>query len=293
VEKLAVNAVMAGCSPLFMPVLEAGVDCLADPDANAIQSSVSTGSWAYFYLLNGPIRETLDVNCDTGAFGPGFRANATIGRALGLAYKNAALIHPGEKDMGVMGNPFKYHLVAGENEERSPWEPYHVEQGFDAGTSTITLSAPNSFLQHIPAEMSPQGVLTDLIDNTPPQVVGVETEAARYEVFHAICPYNAAELADFTKAEIREYVAGNAFLPRGANAADNLDPDAEGPALAPLARPQFEDPDMINLAVVGGSGRFDAMLGPTIGGPVTTEISLPDGWPTLVERYGHTLDREW
>lgn len=292
-NKLAVNGVMAGCIPLHMPVLEAGARALADPAANAIQSSVSTGSWAYFFLVNGPIRTTLDINSGTGAFGPGFRSNRTIGRALGMAYRNTARIHPGEKDMGVQGNPFKYSLVAGENEAESPWEPYHVEHGYEPTENTVTLSAPNSFLQHAPDEMTPEGVLGDMVYNTPPQMIGIETESFRLNVFHSLCPFNAQELDALTKQEVKEYIYANShrsreqFSPGGGNLAAGTD------QIEPLQRRQFDSPERIEVVVIGGSGRFDAVMGPTLGGPTTKEIELPRDWDNLVERYRERLDRNW
>jgi len=283
----------AGCLPLHMPVLEAGARALADPAVNAIQSSVSTGSWAYFFLVNGPIRSTLDINSGTGAFGPGFRSNRALGRALGLAYKNTARIHPGEKDMGVQGSPFKYSLVAGENEAESPWEPYHVEQGYEAAESTITLSAPNSFLQHAPDEATTEGVLADMVYNTPPQMAGIEMESFHLNVFHSLCPFNAQELEGLTKREVKEYIYANShqsrerFSPGGENIAGKQD------AVEPLQKRQFDSPDRIEVVVVGGSGRFDAVMGPTLGGPTTKKIDLPSNWEVLVERYRERLHRNW
>ncbi|THE65984.1 hypothetical protein D8Y22_04730 [Salinadaptatus halalkaliphilus] len=302
VEKLATNAVMAGCLPIHMPVLEAGARALIDPKTNALQMSVSTGSWAYLCLLNGPIRESLDINADTGAFGPGFRSNRTIGRALGLTYKNTARIHPGEKEMSTLGNPFKFSLLAGENEERSPWEPYHVERGYDAEESTITMAAPNSFIQPFRTRVDKRGVLANLIDNTPPRMIGVKSETAneRYEgtqteVFYALCPYNAGELADYTKAEIREHIYENSHVPihQFDPGVERSEADSDSDGLPPFQRRQFDDPDRINLFVTGGSGRWDAIMGPTLGGPTTKAISLPDNWEDLLETYSPHLEREW
>lgn len=90
VEKVAVNGVMAGCLPVHMPVLVAGARAQVAPGSSITEASVGTDSSAHLYLVNGPIRETLDVNAGTGAFGPGFRSNRTIGRALGLLLKNTA-----------------------------------------------------------------------------------------------------------------------------------------------------------------------------------------------------------
>lgn len=299
VEKVAVNGVIAGCVPLHMPVLLAGARALVDPKSNAIQASVSTGSWGYFFLVNGPVKADLDINADTGAFGPGFRSNRTLGRALGLLYKNCARIHPGEKEMSTLGNPFKFSLFAGENTERSPWDPYHTGRGFDAAENTITFTAPNSFIQPIPGDISPQGVVSNLIRNTPPHVTGMKTDTAneRYEgfqteVFYAISPYNADELAEYSKADLREYIYENAQRP--AEHFDSAIDQSEGiEGLAPLYGRQFDDPDRINLVVVGGTGRFNAVIGPTLGGPTTKRIELPNNWAELRDRYDDELSRDW
>jgi hypothetical protein len=303
VEKLAVNGVMAGCLPVHMPLLLAGARALADPKSNAIQASVSTGSWAYLFVVNGPIRDALDLNSDTAAFGPGFRTNRTVGRALGLAYKNTADIHPGEKEMATLGNPFKFGLIAGENEARSPWEPLHVERGYDAGDSTVTFAAPNSFLQYQfqAGARSDQQMVESLIDHTPPSMLGLKTETAneRYEgaqleVFYALCPYNAAEIADYTKAEIKEYLFENARRPVEELFEADLGSGDDGDGgLQPRWGRQFDSPDRINLFVTGGSGRFNAVMGPTLGGPTTKRVELPENWDALLDRYGDALDREW
>jgi len=303
IEKLAVNGVMAGCLPVHMPLLVAGARALADPKSNAIQASVSTGSWAYLFVVNGPIREALDVNSDTAAFGPGFRTNRTVGRALGLAYKNTADIHPGEKEMATLGNPFKFSLIAGENEARSPWEPLHVERGYDPEDSTVTFAAPNNYLQYQfkAGARSDQQMVESLIQHTPPHMLGLKTETAneRYEgaqleVFYALCPYNAQELEDYTKAEIKEYIFENARQPpEELFEVDLGGEDGDDGELQPLREQQFDSPDRINLFVTGGSGRFNAAMGPTLGGPTTKRVELPDNWEALLERYGDGLDREW
>lgn len=299
IEKLAVNGVMAGCLPIHMPLLIAGAKALADPKSNAIQASVSTGSWAYLFVVNGPIREALDINSDTGAFGPGFRSNRSVGRALGLTYKNCARIHPGEKEMATLGSPFKFSLIAGENEARSPWSPLHVERGYDADESTITFAAPNSFLQYMPGSMSAQGMAESLVRHTPPNMVGLKTETAnerfegaQLEVFYALCPYNAGELEAYTKEEIKEYIYENARRPAH-EIGSGLSGPGDGDGLASMWQGQFDDPDRINLFVTGGSGRFNAVMGPTLGGPTTKRVELPDDWESLLDRYGHELDRDW
>lgn len=298
VEKLATNAVMAGCRPPHMPVLIAGAEALADPVSNAIQVSVSTGSWAYRWIINGPVRQRLNIQSSTGAFGPGFRANRSIGRALGLAYKNIAEIHPGVQDMGVLGNPFKYSLVAGENEEESPWNPYHVTNGFDEDESTITFGGCTSFSQWTPYEPSAETVLEGMILHTPPKLTGMEFDAdAKKTVLFALCPYNAAELGDagLSKQDVKEYLVENSHIPReeysrGITQHKTMLRLEDEHTVLPRQLSQFGDPEYIDLVTIGGGGRFNATID-TLGGPVTKKIEFPNGWDELVDEYA--VDREW
>jgi len=131
VEKIAINAVMAGALPTYMPLLIAGVQAIMDPRSRYSTWGVSTGSWSPFWIVNGPIRNDLNINSSSGALSPGDIANAAIGRAMGLIIKNIGGVRKGIEDMGVLGNPGKYSMVIAENEEDSPWEPLHVEQGFN------------------------------------------------------------------------------------------------------------------------------------------------------------------
>lgn len=289
VEQLASNAVMAGCLPTYMPVLEAGVRALADPASNSIQFSVSTGSWSYQWLVNGPIRDALDIESGSGAFGPSFHANQTIARALGIAYRNTAKIYPGEKDMGVMGNPAKFSFLAGENEETSPWEPYHVTNCFDEDDSTISLSGPNSWVQWFPHENDAEHVLRGMIENTPSSMRASSGEDLNATITHFVNPYNAEELekGDLNKEEIKEYMVENSYQKAGGNSRSILENEKVGP----LQVRQYADTDSINIVAVGGPGRVNAIAGTSIGGPVTKKIEFPDEWESLLEEY--SVEREW
>lgn len=293
VEKLAANAVMAGCYPPHMPVLIAATRAMADPASNIDRAAVDPGSWAYQWIVNGPVREALDIRSDTGAFGPGFRANRAIGRALGLAYRNTALIDPRHGDRSVQGNPFKYTLVAGENEEASPWEPHHVTDGYDEDESTITFSARRSNVQFIPFGMTADGVLQAMQANTTPDMVGRTGAEHDDTVVHTVAPYNAAELDDagLTKQDVKEFLCDNSEITYGKLGSDAAKSDASWTdKVTPLQTKQIEDPDLVQVYVIGGSGRFNG-AGRAIGGPVTQPIEFPDGWDTLVAEYA--VEREW
>ena len=135
---VAVNAVMAGCRPDYFPVVIAGVKAALDPLLNLYGVQGTTNPAGVMLVLNGPLRDKLDVNSGHNLFGQGWRANATIGRALRLCLINIGGGLPELGDMSTLGNPNKYGSCIAENEEASPWEPFHVERGFDAEQSVVT-----------------------------------------------------------------------------------------------------------------------------------------------------------
>lgn len=137
VERIAVNAVMAGCRPEYLPVVLAGVEALCDEAFALLGVSGTTDAVAPLFIVNGPARQALDINSGVGLFGPGWRANATIGRALRLVWANIGGARPGAPSMSTFAQTGRFTYVIGEREEESPWEPLHVEHGFDPGESTI------------------------------------------------------------------------------------------------------------------------------------------------------------
>lgn len=138
VEKIAINAVMAGCQPGYLPVVIAAVQAVADPEFNLHGIQATTNPVGPLLIVNGPVRRHLDLNCGRNALGPGRRANATIGRALRLILLHVGGAVPDRVDKSTIGMPGKYTFCLGENEEESPWEPLHVERGFRSEDSTVT-----------------------------------------------------------------------------------------------------------------------------------------------------------
>ncbi|MBI3936312.1 MAG: hypothetical protein HY323_04990 [Betaproteobacteria bacterium] len=139
VEKIAINAVMAGCRPEYLPVLIAAVEAVARPEYNLYGRQTTTHPGAHLLIVNGPIRKELDVNCRQNVFGDGWRANATMGRALRLILINIGGNKPGVTDMATHGHPGKYSYCIGEDEEGSPWSPLHVDRGLSRDTSAVTM----------------------------------------------------------------------------------------------------------------------------------------------------------
>ena len=137
----AANAVMAGCLPAYFPIVLAVLDTLFEHDPNCIHEvSAVTNSTGLLALVNGPIRREIELNCTDNLFSPGYRANATIGRALRLIFINVFEQRPGVLDRGCMGSLTKFGVVIGEDEENSPWEPFHVSAGFAPEQSTVTVA---------------------------------------------------------------------------------------------------------------------------------------------------------
>jgi hypothetical protein len=146
-EKVAINAVMAGCRPEYMPVVAAAVKALATPEFGLHHVASALSGPTIVILVNGPIAQRLGINATNNLFGPGVRANATIGRALRLLLLNGLKYRPGVSDRATMGTPGKYTCCIAENEEDHPWEPWHVERGFGADESTVTLIAASTLMQ--------------------------------------------------------------------------------------------------------------------------------------------------
>jgi hypothetical protein len=146
-EKAAINAVMAGCRPEYMPVVVAAVRSLCEPAFAYHGPASSTGGSAMVLVVNGPIVERIGLNSGNNAFGQGHRPNATIGRSIRLIMMNVMNTRPGLLDRATLGNPGKYAFCFAEREAEHPWEPLHVSRGLRPEESAVTLIASNSLSQ--------------------------------------------------------------------------------------------------------------------------------------------------
>jgi hypothetical protein len=146
-EKVAINAVMAGCRPEYLPVVVAAVKGLATAEFGLHHVASALSGPTIVIVVNGPIARRLGINATNNVFGPGVRANAAIGRALRLVLLNCLKYRPGISDRATMGTPGKYTCCIAENEENHPWEPWHVERGLRRDQSTVTLVAACTMIQ--------------------------------------------------------------------------------------------------------------------------------------------------
>ncbi len=281
VEKIAVNAVMAGALPTFMPVLIAGVQALLEPEAMFGTTEVSTGSWVPFWIINGPIRHDLHVNSGQGALSPGDMANAVIGRAMGMIIKNIGGARKGIEDMGTYGNPGKYTMVTGENEEESPWEPLHVEQGFQKEDNTVTLSFPTAFSGASPFGSDANGILRGMLASIRSTNRGL-TVMLNVQLARALADEG------WTKKEIAAFLCEYARVPAYQYQTfwGQWGPERVRPPLNPMDTVSvLRSPDLVRLLVAGGVGGLSLRL--ITGGRswVTKKVQLPSNWDQLVEKY--------
>lgn len=135
---VAINAVMAGCAPEYVRIVAAAVEAIAAPEFNLLGIATTTGSATVCVVVNGPAAQAAGMNAAANAFGPGNRANATIGRAVSLILQNIGGARAGEIDMATLGQPAKYTFCFAENEIESPWAPLHVDRGYARDASVVT-----------------------------------------------------------------------------------------------------------------------------------------------------------
>jgi hypothetical protein len=140
-EHAAINAVMAGCKPEYMPVVVAALRAHLREKGNSHSTTGTLSGAAQAVLINGPVRKEIGVECGNACFGPGFRANATIGRALRLVIRNVCRAIPGVLDRATFSNPMRYSFCFGEEEEDNPWTPLHVERGLAREDSAVTVAS--------------------------------------------------------------------------------------------------------------------------------------------------------
>ena len=151
IEKIAINAVLAGCRPEYFPVVLAAIEALLDEDCQLYGIQTATNTTSPLLIVNGPIAGELDINARGNVFGQGARANATIGRAVQLVLRNIGGDIPGETDMATHGHAGKFTACIAEAEADSPWSPFHVDRGFAAEDSTVTVigaSAPQNIFTY-------------------------------------------------------------------------------------------------------------------------------------------------
>ncbi|MFQ5898564.1 MAG: hypothetical protein ACE5JN_09990 [Candidatus Methylomirabilia bacterium] len=271
VEKIAVNAVMAGCRPEYLAVVIAGVQAICDDAFDLLGISGTTDAVAPFFLINGPVRKALDINCGAGVFGPGWRANATIGRALRLVWVNIGGAKPGIISMSTFGHPGRYTYCIGENEEENPWEPFHVEQGFRHSDSTISaLAGEAPQVTSAPRSRTAKDILTAIARSM--EVIGHYKATALGDTLVVLSPEHARTIAadGWSKADVRQFLWERLQKPfkellpgidGGEGLPDHILAAHQSPETNGTLIPKFRAPEQLKVAVAGGTaGRFTAVI---------------------------------
>jgi hypothetical protein len=263
IENVAVAAVMAGCLPDYMPVVVAAVKAVIDPVFDLTEMQATTHCTAPLIIVNGPARHSCGpIASGTGALGPGHRANASIGRALRLTMINIGKARPGSSDMALLGHPGKFTYCLAEDEEHSPFPPLHVDLGFDADDSVVTVlgaEAPHSVLFAGDGD-DPDAykVLLDLLAMglaNAPSNNAILTGGAATVVLN---PEHSGVLqkAGLSRRDIARELYERCFL----------EPDMVKhlmPAFAgdnPSRRMAFTDPEQILILQAGGSGLYSMVM---------------------------------
>jgi hypothetical protein len=285
-HSFAANIVMAGGRPEYVPVIAAALRAVCEEPFNLVGVLATTHPCTPLVIVNGPARRALGINCEGNCLGQGTRANATIGRSLRLLLQNLGGAVPGELDLATHGTPAKFAYCFGENEERSPWAPFHQRAGFDADTSVVTVvagEAPHNINDHgsesgddlittIAGTMSQVGSNNLLLGGPHVLVLGPE---------HATTLHGDG----WTIADIQD-----ALFERSRIAVDRVAPANRDEIAAWGRQPDGgsytvgNTPDELLVVVAGGHGKHSLWI-PSFAG--TKAVSLPVGGLTATPRREH------
>lgn len=269
VQAVAVNAVMAGCRPEHFAVVVAAVGAVLDPAFNLYGIQATTNPVAPLVLVNGPVAGELGFNAGSNAFGTGWPANATVGRALRLAMSNIGDAKPDGSDRATHGFPGKFTFCAAENEAASPWPPFHVSRGFEATDSVVTVMGIAQFHNIVEfVATAPEEILAVLAANLA--VPGTNNISYGGEPALALCPEHAAILGSggYDRADIAAYLFEQARC------------DLSGSPPAVQAMLASRRPSWCRIEDWPICDRAEDLLIFVCGGPGTHSLSLPSFGPT-------------
>ena len=276
-ERVAACAVLAGCRPEYFPVVVAAVQASLEPTFNVGGQAVTTQPVGQVIVVNGPVREAIGLNGSTGALGPGWRPNMTIGRALRLVISLTGGGFPGRLDRSALANPGKVGLCFAEDEEVSPWEPLHAERGHSAGRSVVTVFGADAPLS-----------ISDHRSTSPEELARVLGEAAAVTwspnwwplggtSLFVLCPEHARSFAEWgwSKQQVREAMFEAVRRPAASLRWGETTPLVQAAPDDQLVG-KWSRPEDIVIVVAGGeAGRFSAVFGPCLGmdaQPISKEV---------------------
>ncbi len=287
IEKIAANAVMAGCKPEYMPVIIACVKAVADPKFNLDAVQTSTHNTSPLPIVNGPVCKAIDLNCGYNHTGSRWRATSTIGRALQLCMINIGGT-PGSINIHTQGHIARFEHCIAENEDENPWQPLHVERGYTADTSVVTLipACPAAMIDDNGGSQTAKDLLRTLASSIA--YVGNRNTNGEGQPLLILCPQHARLLANggYSKAEVKRFIWEFARIPFGSIPRGNLTSfskkllkqyaDFEPAFGVPIA----DKPDDIVIVVMGGTGTHSLSVQTRLASEnVTVPILRRDGSP--------------
>ena len=277
-ENVAANAVMAGCLTEYFPVLVTTLRALEEEKNFVNIAASSTSSPAMLMVINGPIRHQIGVNFRDGIFGPGFRANSCLGRAVRLSFMNGFDARPGILDRGTLGNPSKYTLCIAENEEDSPWEALHVSRGFQPEDSCVTVAvAYNPITVNNAYGNTGESILASMVDTMKSAALAFRFPSQWVLVFG---PEHALTLQQdgWTRPDIQGYFMEHASRPLSELIRLGIAQGPEKPGDDQLVRRCARDPEDILVLMGGGTGGRNSAIIDTTGYRIRTrKIEVPAG----------------
>lgn len=261
-EKAAANAVMAGCEPAVFPVVVAVLRAVCDPRFSIHGPSASTAGPAVLIVVNGPIVDELDFNAGSHLFGPGSRANATVGRALNLTLRNTIGAREEEFDRAAFSHAGRYSFCIAENQSESPWTPFHVQRGFEPDDSTVTVYAADA-----PAQVAnndgktAEAVLSTIAGRmAAPGVMGIGFDS---EIVVVIGREHTGTIAEdgWDKTDVQEFLADNATMTLADLKECGMVPEPVEEGDEEVEMPLVNDPEHVFVIAAGGpAGPFSAVV---------------------------------
>jgi hypothetical protein len=270
-EHIAANAVLAGCPDAAFPLVLTAIRAALQPEFNLLGVMATTNPCGIGVLISGPAAKDVGMNAGASLYGPGNPVNATVGRAVRLACQNLGRAWTGPVDKSTQGQPTKYSLCFAENLDESPWGPYHVDRGFAASDSTVTvIAAEGPINMHDPASTSAANFLQ--------YVVGSMAHCGHNNLYHlgdlflVLCPEHAAMLArdGFDRERVRQELFARARVPANVVGRETFEhfithwPRREEVDYETSRLALTETAEQIHIAVAGGPGKHSTWL-PTFG----------------------------
>lgn len=287
VEKIAINAVMAGCLPTYMPILIAAVEAMDDPNLHLEGYTCSRNSWAPLAVINGPIRKAIGVSTGPNLLSGYDKASATISKAIAYIIMNISGVRHEIEDLSAVGHEARFGLCFGENEESSPWEPLQCSFGYEAADSTVTMFWPYERFAFKSRE--PEAILDGMCQGTdngfdpgccfvmPPEFANSLAQVgwSKQDVLNYVLEYARRPASEIN---IR-FIRGNNHLPK----------TVALPVSPNHSTRKYWSLDHVFL-LVGGAGFGIGMPGGgDHGGPICRKLKLPKNWEDLCAEYASEI----